>query len=276
MDARVWNGGAGLGWVAAEAALDQMYAPFNDLLADRLAGRVLDVGCGTGSTTLALAQRGAQCVGIDPSLPMLAAARARMAREGMTADFLPADAQTYAFAPGVFDAMVSRFGVMFFADPVAAFANLRRGARPGGVLRFAAWRGIAENPFMIAAEEAARPLLPELAPRKKDEPGQFAFADRDRIFSILKDGGWAAIEIEPIDVACRFAEAELDNYLAVMGPVGRALRQADDETRARVMRNVRPAFDPFVQGEEVRFTAACWMVNARAPLVRTRAMRAGR
>jgi len=272
MDARIWNGGAGLGWVAAQTALDRMFAPFdgllvNDLLADDFAGRVLDVGCGTGSTTLALARRGAQCVGIDPSLPMLAAARSRMAREGMAADFLPADAQTYPFAPGAFDAVVSRFGLMFFADPVAGFANLRRATRPDGRLRFAAWRRAEENPFMIAAEEAARPLLPGLAARKPGEPGQFAFAERNRIFSILKDSGWAAIEIAPVDVACRFAKAELEHYLAVMGPVGRALQQADEETRIRVMRRMRPAFDIFVQGEEVCFTAACWMVNARAPSV---------
>lgn len=264
MDANLWNGSAGKGWVAAEAALDRMYAPFNDLLTSNIAGRVLDVGCGTGSTAIALALQGADCVGIDPSAPMLAAARTRMARAGVDANFIQADAQTYAFPSASYDAVISRFGVMFFADPVAAFANLRRATR--GVLRFAAWRDAAENPFMTAAEEAARPLLPGLALRNPGEPGPFAFADRDRIFTILKDSGWAAIEIESIDVACRFAEAELDNYLAVMGPVGRALQQADDETRARVMARVRPVFDAFVRDGEVRFTAACWMANARVPV----------
>ena len=264
MDANLWNGSAGKGWVAVEAASDRMYAPFNDLLTSNIVGQVLDVGCGTGSTTGALARRGADCTGIDPSAPMLAAARARMAREGAAADFIQADAQTYAFPATAYDAVISRFGVMFFADPVAAFANLRRATR--GVLRFTAWRDAAENPFMTAAEEAAQPLLPGLAVRKPGEPGPFAFAERDRIFSILKDSGWAAIEIEPIDVACHFAAAELDNYLSVMGPVGRALQQSDDETRARVMARVRPAFDAFVRDGEVRFTAACWMANARAPI----------
>jgi len=267
MDARIWNGGAGHAWVAAQTALDQMYAPFDDLLADGAAGRVLDVGCGTGSTMLALAERGADVAGIDPSAPMLDAARTRMARAGRTAQLIQADAEAHAFAPGGFDAVVSRFGVMFFTDPLAAFANLHRATRPGARLRFAAWRGWTENPFQIAAEEAARPLLPGLAPRKPEEPGQFAFADRDRIFSILKDSGWAAIEIAPVDVVCRFAKTELDLYLAVMGPVGRVLQQAEDETRARVMARMRPAFDAFIEGEDVRFTAACWMVNACAPSV---------
>lgn len=266
MDARIWNGRAGLGWVAAEAALDQMFASFNHLLTDGIAaGHVLDVGCGTGSTTLALARAGADCVGIDPSAPMLAAARARMAREGMAAEFVQADAQTYIFAPKVFDAVVSRFGVMFFADPVAAFINLRRAAR--GRLRFAAWREAAANPFLTVAEHVAKPLLPGIVVPAPGSPGPFAFAERGRILSILKDSGWAAIDIASVDVVCRFAKAELDNYLAVMGPVGRALQQADDKTRRQVMDVVRPAFEPFVHGEEVRFTAACWMVNARAPSV---------
>lgn len=263
MDARIWNGGAGKGWVAADAALDQMFAPFNDLLTDGvMGGKVLDVGCGTGSTTAALARRGAVCTGIDPSAPMLAAARARMMQEGLAADFIQADAQTHVFAPGQFDAVFSRFGVMFFADPVAAFVNLRRAAR--GHLRFAAWRAAAENPFLTAAEHAAAPLLPNIMVPAPGAPGPFAFADRDRISSILKSSGWASITIEPVEVACRFAEAELENYLAVMGPVGRALQQADDGTRTRVMGAVRPAFEGFVRGVEVQFTAACWMVNARA------------
>jgi len=261
MDARIWNGGAGKGWVAADAALDQMFAPFNDLLADGVAGgRVLDVGCGTGSTTAALARRGAGCVGIDPSAPMLAAARARMVREGLSADFIQADAQTHMFAPEQFDAVISRFGVMFFADPMAAFVNLRRAVR--GRLRFAAWRAAAENPFLTMAECAAAPLLPDIMVPAPGSPGPFAFADRDRIFSILKSSGWSAITVESIDVACCFTEMELENYLAVMGPVGRALQQVDEGTRTCVMDAVRPAFDRFVRGADVHFTAACWMVSA--------------
>jgi SAM-dependent methyltransferase len=269
--ARLWNGSAGRGWVAAEAALDQMFAGFDPLLADGIAvGRVLDVGCGTGSTTMALARRlgdPGDVTGVDHSQPMIEAARIRAEREGVAAHFIQGDAQTYAFAPTSFDAVISRFGVMFFADPVQAFANLRRATRPGGHLRFAAWRCAAENPFMIEAEAAAAPLLPGLAVREPDAPGQFAFADRDKVFSILKDSGWAAIDIQPVDVACRFAAAELENYLAFMGPVGRTLQRTDDATRLRVMDAVRPAFDSFVYGKEVRFTAACWMVNACAPRV---------
>ena len=116
---------------------------------------------------------------------------------------------------------------MFFSDPVAAFGNLRRAARPGATLRFAAWRGVAENSFMTVAETAAAPLLPELPARVPDAPGQFAFAARERMQVILRDSGWRDVDIQPVDVACVFPESELLQYLTWMGPVGRALQQAD-------------------------------------------------
>ncbi len=140
---KLWNGPAGRAWVEAQEVLDQMFEPLEDLLVEAvLAGsgrRVLDVGCGTGSTTLAVARRlGAEggCVGIDISEPMIAAARARAGREGLPASFIRANAQVHAFEPASFDLIISRFGVMFFDDPVAAFANLARAARNGGKLCF--------------------------------------------------------------------------------------------------------------------------------------------
>src|SRR5690349_15766118 len=121
--ATLWNGPAGRAWVDAQEPLDQMFQPFEDLLVAAIAagsgGRVLDVGCGTGSTTLAVARRlgpTGRCKGIDISEPMLAAARARAAREGVPASFIRADAQVHAFAPASFDMIISRFGVMFFED----------------------------------------------------------------------------------------------------------------------------------------------------------------
>ena len=269
--AALWNGIAGHNWVEARSLLDRMLKPLEDLLVDKgLAGsacRVLDVGCGTGGTTLAAARRlGAKgrCIGIDISEPMIAAARADGEREGTPATFICADAESHAFEPESFDSIISRFGVMFFDDVVGAFANLRRAARDDAPLRFIAWRTPEENPFMTTAERAAAPLLPDLPARRPDAPGQFALADAERVNRILEASGWADIDIRPVDVACTLPEPDLTRYLTRLGPVGRALHEIDAQTRARVAETVRAAFDPFVHGAEVRFTAACWMVGARA------------
>lgn len=269
--AALWNGSAGRAWVAAQEVLDEMFKPFEDLLVDMTCAgpghRVLDVGCGTGSTTLAVARRRGttdHCVGADISAPMIAAAQARAERDGSTASFICADAQAYAFEPASFDRIISRFGVMFFDSPVQAFANLRRAATDDAELRFIAWRSAAENPFMTTPERAAAPLLP-IPARRPDAPGQFFFADRQRISSILEASGWAGIDIQPIDVDCALPEKELVGYFSQLGAVGRILQEADKHTRTQVIETVRAAFDPYVHGIEVRYTAACWMVSARAP-----------
>jgi SAM-dependent methyltransferase len=269
--ATLWNGPAGRAWVETQALLDHLFRPFEALLVDavsaRTPGQVLDVGCGTGSTTLAVArQLGADgcATGIDISEPMIAAARARADREGTPARFVCANAQAYAFHPASLDLIVSRFGVMFFDDPVQAFANLRDAARSDAELRLIAWRSAAENPFMTTAERAAAPVLPELPTRRPDGPGQFAFANRDRVRSILDESGWAGIEIEPIDVTCTLPEEDLVLYLTRLGPVALILREADDATRPRVIDTVRAAFDTYVREGKVRFTAACWLIGARS------------
>jgi SAM-dependent methyltransferase len=197
---------------------------------------------------------------------MIAAARARATQDGLSAEFISADAQTHPFETATFDAIVSRFGVMFFDDPVAAFANLRRAARADARLWCIVWRSAADNPFMVAAERAAAPLLPDLPPRRMDGPGQFGFADPQRVHAILKDSGWTAADIQPIDVACTLAEPELDRYVTRLGPVGLLLQDADDATRERVREVVRAGVAPHVDlhGSEAHFTAACWLVAARA------------
>src|SRR6185369_6707924 len=115
------------------------------------------------------------------------------------------------------------------------------------------------------AERAAAPLLPNLPPRRPDAPGQFAFADRARVERILEQSGWGEIDLQPIDVALGFAEKDLDLYLTRLGPLGRAMAEADEQTRLRVIPKVRRAFDPYVHGDEVRFDAACWTICARSP-----------
>ncbi|MFH8414446.1 class I SAM-dependent methyltransferase [Streptomyces collinus] len=263
-----WNGPAGNAWVDLQELLDEMFRPFEELLVEAVAaehaGSVLDVGCGTGGVTRAVARRAGHCVGVDISGPMIETARAHAEREGVPASFIQADAQEYAFDPGAFDAVVSRFGVMFFSDPVRAFGNLRSAVRDGAGLRCVVWRGPGENPFMTTAERAAAPFLPDLPARRPDQPGQFAFADPERVRRILAESGWAGIDIQPVDVVCALPEKDLVTYFTRLGPLGMVLPGADERTRAEIVEAVRPAFDPFVQGTEVRYTAACWMVSARA------------
>jgi len=267
---KLWNGSAGCAWVEAQAMLDRTLQPFEDLLVQAVsasgARRVLDVGCGTGSTTRAIARvLGAtgRSAGIDISEQMIDAARMLTELDRTSAEFICADAQTHAFAPASFDLIMSRFGTMFFTDPVAAFANLRRAGAQGATLCSIVWRSPEENPFMTTAERAAASLLPNLQPRRADAAGQFGLADARRMRAILEESGWTAIDIRPIDVTCTLPESELTSYGTRFGPVGVALREADPHTRAQVAKAVRSAFDPYVQGDEVRFTASCWLVGGR-------------
>jgi SAM-dependent methyltransferase len=268
--ATLWNGTAGRAWIELQELLDGVFKPLENLLVDAVAAgrgsRILDVGCGTGATTLAVARSlGAKgrCTGIDISDPMIAVARSRAASEGTKADFISADAQTHPFSPATFDMFVSRFGVMFFEDSVEAFANLRRAAKDGAELRLLVWRSPAENAFMTTAEHAAAPLLPDIPPRDPDAPGQFAFADRSRVTRLLQDSGWSAIDLRSVDVPCAFPKAALASYFTQLGPLARILPEVDEATRVRIFETVRAAFDAYVHGDEIRFVAACWMIQAR-------------
>ena len=263
-----WQGTGGQLWVATQQLLDQMFQPIEDLLTQSLpptARRMLDIGCGTGATTLAAARRlspDSNCAGIDISGPMIAAARERAAQARSSAGFIQDDVQRHAFEPASYDSFISRFGVMFFDDPVAAFRNLRLAARGHATLHLVAWRSPEDNPFMTTAERSAAALLPQLPARVPDEPGQFGFADRDRVNTILAHSGWHRIHIEAVDVACSFPEQQLLRYITQMGPVGRLLQTADDSTRRQVAATARDAFEPYVDGDQVRYTAACWDIRA--------------
>jgi len=268
----MWNGAGGKAWVRAQTLLDTAFQPFADILVETVttanANSVLDIGCGTGATTLAMAKAlgpEADCLGLDISETMISHARKRAAESGSHAEFLVADAQTHDFPSSTFDMITSRFGVMFFEDPVAAFRNLNRAAQPGTQLLMFSWRDPAENPFMTAAEAGARPLLPGLPEREPNARGQFGFADAARVEHILSESGWQDVVSEKLDVECRFPLSAMDLYVSLMGPVGYAIAQGVDEaTRERVIDVVRAAFMEFADGDEIVFTAACWKTAARA------------
>jgi len=265
----LWNDTAGRAWVEMQRVLDDMFTPFEKLLIERAVHDgtrgVLDIGCGSGVTTLAAARRvgpTGKCMGLDISATLLELARQRATRAGLgNVTFVEADAQTYAFEPNSFDAVISRFGVMFFDAPEAAFANIRRATRSDSKLACVVWRSPAENPFMTTAARAAAPLLSLKAP-DPNAPGQFAFADADKVRRILQASGWKNIEIQSIDVPMQVAEADLLVYVTKLGPVGLALKDADAQTRDRVTIAVHAAFKPFIQDGVARFNAACWLVMA--------------
>ena len=267
----IWNGDAGRAWAQRQDLIDKVFKPLENLLVTALssehAGLVLDVGCGTGATTVAAARSlgtNGRCIGIDISEPMLEVAKARAERERANVDFIRADAQTHCFAPASIDAIISRLGVMFFDDSVAAFQNLRRATKDAAKLAFIAWRGSEHNPFMTTAERAAKPLLPNIPARDPNAPGQFAFADPNKVERILHDSGWLQIDIQPVDLPCSFLEQDLISYFTQLGPLGRVINTADEATRGRIVETLRAAFEPYVDGADVRFNAACWMVTARS------------
>jgi len=266
-----WNADAGEHWASLQEYLDAQLEAHGDQAMQALAPaqgeRILDVGCGSGQTSVALGQvvgPGGAVTGLDISRPLLQAARRRAEAAGAAnVSFVEADAQVHAFAPASFDALFSRFGVMFFADPPAAFANIRRALKPGARLAFVCWRTPAENPFMALPFAAAAALLPPVAPPVPGAPGPFAFADQARVRDILASAGFREVELTAYDR--KIGGGDLEQTVAVslgMGLLGRALIENPDK-RPLVIEPVREALQPHVGDDGiVRLDSASWIVTA--------------
>jgi len=269
-----WNGPNGQRWTDRQAEQDVLLAPVSKALIERAAAkpgdRILDVGCGCGSTSIALAGRVAPSglvLGIDISGPMLARAR-ELAPKGAPVDFALADATVYPFDPESFDLLVSRFGVMFFAEPAVSFANLRRALRPAGRVAFACWREPRENPWMMAPLQAIYQHVPKLPPQGPEDPGPFAFASEERVSRILGEAGYRRIEMEPValsfDIAVgRGLDAAVQAALQI-GPGSRALDGHPPETRAAAAKSVKEMLTPYVRGQSVPRAGSIWIVTAGA------------
>jgi SAM-dependent methyltransferase len=269
-----WNGPGGQHWADRQQAQDTLLAPVTDILIDRAKAktgeRIIDVGCGCGDTSIALSQKvgpTGHVTGIDVSAPMLAVARQRVAA-GALVDFLLADATVYPFVSGSFDLLVSRFGVMFFAEPAASFANLRGALRSSGRLTFACWREPRDNPFFMAPLQAVykhAPKLPQLGP---EDPGPFSFASEARVHRILGEAGFSGIEMEPCNLALDLAvgrglDAAVEGALEI-GPAARALAEQPPDVRAAAANSIREALATFVSGQKVLLPASIWVVTASA------------
>jgi ubiquinone/menaquinone biosynthesis C-methylase UbiE len=267
-----WNGPGGEHWVHRQAMQEGVLGSVTDIL---LAGskvargeRVLDIGCGCGATTFALADKvgsSGQVLGVDISEPMLARAR-EITPPQAPVEFALADATVYPFAPASFDLLVSRFGVMFFAEPALSFANMRKALRPGGRMAFACWRTPRDNPWLMVPLQAAYQHVPKMPPLGPEDPGPFAFADEERVRRILNEAGFASMGFErhdlSMDVAAgRGLDAAVNTALEI-GPASRALDGQPPDKVAAATASIREMLASFAKGNTVPLGGSIWLVTA--------------
>lgn len=274
----MWNGRAGASWVRHNTLLEQLLAEPGRRCMDSLplpaGARLLDVGCGCGNQTLEWASRldsDSKITGVDISEPMLALAEelkeVNQSALNATVEFFVGDASDSLFPNESFDAIYSRFGVMFFADPTAAFATLRETLRPKGQLGFVCWQSPALNPFFTAPMQAALSVLPPPPPAKPGAPGPFGLADKNVIKRVLTDAGFTELNIDPLalqlSVGASQSFDEIFEELIQIGPAAALIAESDpalqDSARAAVHERLLEFYLP---GEGVSFEANFWLVNA--------------
>ncbi|TAJ39018.1 MAG: class I SAM-dependent methyltransferase [Reyranella sp.] len=268
--AAYWNGPGGKGWLASIERIEQGIGDFGKaalVAANAQPGeKVIDVGCGLGGTTRALAEAvGPQgrVLGVDISEELVASARSHRVPN---ATFVLGNAATHPFEAAGYDLVFSRFGVMFFGDPVAAFRNFQQALKPSGRLVFICWRTPNENPWGLVPVRAAAPFLPPLPRPGPEDPGQFAFGDRVRVERILKEAGFGALSFKPLDQLVFMGKSVADILASAgrFGPLARAFADATPEQIEKAKAAIAEALTPHETAEGVRLPGACWLVTARA------------
>jgi len=266
-----WSGVVGENWAAQQDAFDRGFthitAALMDFAAPERGENVLDIGCGAGTTTTALAAKVApgRVVGIDISAPLVAAARLRAEVAAAPAAFIEADISDHRFA-AEFDLAFSRFGVMFFADPVRSFASIKRALKPDGRLAFVCWCPFEQSMSVYAPYAAARDLLPPEEPVQPGAPGPFGLADCERTRSILMQAGFADIRIEHAERPSLMGATvdEAVEQAMNLGPLAFATRHFDGAAKNAVRARIRPVLERYKTSEGIAPPAAIWLVGARA------------
>lgn len=269
--AEAWNGYEGGHWAAHQDRYDAVNSGFNDpLLAAAAIGAgesVLDVGCGNGQVTRLAARRAQRAAGLDLSAPMLARARATAEEEGLAnVTFEQGDAQIHPFPAGAYDVALSRFGIMFFADPVAAFTNIGRALRPGGRVAFLSLRDIGSSDLgsVFAAMGGQLPPGPEPEP---GAPGPESLADPDRIRRVLTDAGFTDVTPVPVEATQVWGHDADDagEFLGGWGPVRFVLGQVDADLAVRARAALIDALGRFERDGAVRLRGTAWLTTATRP-----------
>src|SRR5438132_13015183 len=270
-----WNSAASRAWADQYEQMDRAVADLTksllDLAAPQPGEHALDIGCGSGTTVLELAARvgpHGHVLGADVANQSVARARQRIAAVGLAhAEAIVADVSCHAFAPNTFDLVVSRFGVMFFSDPQAAFANVRRAMKPGGRLALAVFRAASEGLWPHGPLDAVRHLLPPIPTPGPEEPGPFSWADPARVHRILEGAGFSEVSLTPLDPVIQLAgpagEAEAANFVMAMGPLARVLPSLSAAQRENVRATLEVYFKGHATPQGVVLPAANWVVGAR-------------
>jgi SAM-dependent methyltransferase len=267
-----WNSAVADRWARRQAEIDAMMAPFTEALlgAANLGPegpwRILDVGCGSGETTLLAAEIGHEMTGLDVSTSLLELARARAAKSGLGGvDFFLGDASRMFIDPP-FDLVMSRFGVMFFDDPAKAFKNLAKMTRKGGRIVFVCWRSPNQNQWVTLPMSALEGLVEAGGAKQADGPGPFAFADPDKVRAILSGAGFGQIKITPFDGHMAMGAAKgieaAAAYLAEIGPAARAIAELPKEKRPDIMARLEDVVAKHMSGDGLVLQGAVWVVEA--------------
>jgi SAM-dependent methyltransferase len=267
-----WNAASGEKWVRHQVRMDALYAEYEKrviVAAELRPGEaVIDIGTGCGAVALEAGRAvgsGGTVLGVDISAPMLARAETRARDEALPhVRFELVDVQTGALGQSKYDVAVSRFGVMFFDDPVAAFENIRGALRSTGRLAFACWQTTTQNPWVMLVSATLSGLLELPSMDSSEAPGPFAFADPARVRGVLKTSGFSSVEVAPLRVPLWLGQTaeEAAQQLVLLGPASRALSKADESVKQRAADLVREAMVSHVTAHGVVLDSNAWLVTA--------------